>query len=77
MADQILDKLKDIIADKVDVDPTEVTPEKTFDQLGADSLDLYEMVYEVETVFGVSIPEEKTAELETVQDVIDFIASAQ
>lgn len=78
MADskKILTKLTEIIADKIDVDPGEVSPSKSFDALGADSLDLYEMVYEVENVFGVSIPENKTGDLETVQDVIDFIDQA-
>ncbi len=73
MAEETLAKLKEIIAEKVDVDADEVSPEKTFDDLGADSLDLYEMVYEVENVFGVTIPEEKTGEMTSVQDVINFI----
>ncbi len=73
MAEETLEKLKEIIAEKLDVDAGEVSAEKTFDDLGADSLDLYEMVYEVENVFGVTIPEEKTGEMTSVQDVISFI----
>lgn len=73
MSEETLVKLREIIADKMDVDPSTVTPEKRFTDLGADSLDLYEMVYEVESTFGISVPEEKTADLETVGDVISFI----
>lgn len=73
MADETFKKLKEIIVDKMDVDADDVTPDKSFEDLGVDSLDLYEMVYEIETVFGVTIPEKKTPDLNSVQDVIDYI----
>lgn len=76
--DEIFEQLKVIIAEKLDVDESKITPSASFRQdLGADSLDTYELVYEIEEKMGIHIPDEKTAQFETVQDACDYIKSQQ
>ena len=78
MADELFEKLKKLIADKLEVDEAKITPEASFRQdLGADSLDTYELVYAIEEEMGITIPDEKANEFETVKDALDFIRSAQ
>ncbi len=68
------DKVIDIIVDKLGVDRAEVTPEAVFvDDLGADSLDLVELIMAMEEEFGFEIADEEAEKLRTVQDVISFI----
>lgn len=72
----IEDKVIDIIVDKLGVDRGEVTPEAVFvDDLGADSLDLVELIMAMEEEFGIEIADEEAEKLRTVQDVISFITS--
>ncbi len=74
--DELFDKVKKIIAEKLDVDETKITPEASFRQdLGADSLDTYELVYALEEEMGIQIPDEKANEFETVGDAVEFIRS--
>jgi acyl carrier protein len=70
-----LEKIKKILKDKLDTDPKEVQPQKALTDLGLDSLDMYEMIYEIETEFGVKIPDSEIASLTTVGDLIAFIDS--
>jgi acyl carrier protein len=68
------EKMIDIIVDKLGVDRAEVTPEAVFvDDLGADSLDLVELIMAMEEEFGFEIADEEAEKLRTVQDVISFI----
>ena len=68
------EKVIDIIVDKLGVDRAEVTPEAVFvDDLGADSLDLVELIMAMEEEFGTEIADEDAEKLRTVQDVISFI----
>jgi acyl carrier protein len=68
------DKIIDIIVDKLGVDRAEVTPEAVFvDDLGADSLDLVELIMAMEEEFGFEIADEEAEKLRTVQDVINFV----
>jgi acyl carrier protein len=70
----IEDKVIDIIVDKLGVERSEVTPEAVFvDDLGADSLDLVELIMAMEEEFGMEIADEDAEKLRTVQDVISFI----
>jgi acyl carrier protein len=72
--DELYEKIKKIIADKLEVEEDKITPEASFRQdLGADSLDTYELVYGIEEELGISIPDEKANEFETVKDAYDFI----
>lgn len=76
--DDIFEKVKKLIADKLEVEESKITPESSFRQdLGADSLDTYELVYAIEEELGITIPDEKANELETVKDALDFIKSQQ
>ncbi|WP_290394527.1 acyl carrier protein, partial [Muribaculum intestinale] len=69
---------KAIIADKLNVDETEVTENAEFPKdLGADSLDTVELIMEFEKEFGISIPDDKAEGITTVKDAIDFIEEAK
>jgi len=72
----IEDKVIDIIVDKLGVERSEATPEAVFvDDLGADSLDLVELIMAMEEEFGMEIADEDAEKLRTVQDVISFISA--
>lgn len=68
------DKIKKIIAEKLSVDLSEIVPEASFiDDLGADSLDLVELIMSMEEEFDIEISDEKAEELVTVKDAIDYV----
>lgn len=68
------DKVKKIIAEKLSVDVEEVVPTASFvDDLGADSLDLVELIMSMEEEFDIEISDEDAEKLATFQDVIDYI----
>ena len=70
------EKVIDIIVDKLGVDRSEATPEAVFvDDLGADSLDLVELIMAMEEEFGMEIADEDAEKLRTVQDVINFVSA--
>ncbi len=76
--DELFDKMQKLIAEKLGVEADKVTLDASFrGDLGADSLDTYELVYAIEEETGVSIPDEKANEFETVRDAYDFIKSQQ
>jgi acyl carrier protein len=78
MADELFDKMKKLIADKLEVDESKITLDSSFRQdLGADSLDTYELVYAIEEEMGISIPDEKANEFETVRDALEYLKSQQ
>lgn len=69
-------KVKDIIVEQLGVDPEKVKAEASFiDDLGADSLDIVELVMAMEEEFDLEIPDEDAEKLRTVQDVASYIAS--
>ena len=69
----IEEQIKQIIVDKLGVDEKEVTCEASFtDDLGTDSLDVFEMVIEVENVFHITIPGEDMEKLRTVGSLIEY-----
>ncbi len=70
----MLEKMKEIIADQLNLDGVEITEESNFkDDLGADSLDLFELVMSLEEEFGVEIPSEDLEKIVTVGDVIEYL----
>ncbi len=74
----ILEKIKEIVADQLDVEAEKVVPEASFvDDLGADSLDLTELIMAMEDEFGMEIDDDEAQKLRTVQDVITYVESSQ
>jgi len=75
MADKTVEEMvKEIIVEQLSVNAEEVVPEASFvDDLGADSLDLVELIMVMEEKFGQEIPDEDAAKLQTVQDAINYI----
>ena len=76
--DELFNKIQKLIAEKLEIDESKVTMDSSFrGDLGAYSLDTYELVYAIEEELGVSIPDEAANEFETVRDAYDFIKSEQ
>jgi acyl carrier protein len=76
MADKeaVFAKVKEIIVDQLGVEAEEVTPEAHFiEDLGADSLDIVELVMALEEEFGLEIPDEEAEKISTVNDAVEYI----
>ncbi len=72
--DLIVPKVKELIAQSLGVSMTEIVPDASFiDDLGADSLDIVELVMLIEKEFSLEIPDEDAEKISTVQDAIDYI----
>lgn len=70
----VADKVKDIVADELSVDAGIVTPQARFvEDLGADSLDVVELVMRFEEEFEIEIPDEDAEKIATVGDVVSYI----
>ncbi len=70
----IKEKVKEIICEQLSVNPEDVVPEASFvDDLGADSLDLVEMIMAMEEAFDISIADEDAEKIKTVQDAWNYI----
>jgi acyl carrier protein len=68
------DRVKKIVVEHLGVEAEKVTEEASFiDDLGADSLDIVELVMAFEKEFDIEIPDEEAEEISTVQDAIDYI----
>jgi acyl carrier protein len=74
--DEIFDKVKEVIVDQLSVEEDDVTEDASFvDDLGADSLDIVELVMALEESFGISIPDEEAENIKSVGDAVAFIAA--
>lgn len=74
--DELVQKVKDIIAESLGVKKTEVVPTASFiDDLNADSLDIVELVMTIEKEFDIEIPDDQAEKIRTVQDAIDYIVA--
>jgi acyl carrier protein len=72
----VQEKVKSIIVDQLGVNEGEVTPAASFvDDLGADSLDIIELVMAFEEAFNIEIPDEDAEKIKTVKDAIDYVES--
>lgn len=71
------EKLKKVIAEVLNVDPDEIKMETTFtDDLGADSLDLFQIIMGIEEEFDIEIPAENAEEITTVEEAVELIKNA-
>jgi acyl carrier protein len=72
------EKVKQIIVEQLQVDEAEVTPGASFQEdLGADSLDVVELVMQFEEAFDIQIPDEDAEKIKTVKDAVDYIEKHQ
>ena len=72
--EEIFDKLKELVVDQLGVEEDEVTMEASMqDDLGADSLDLVDLVMSVEDEFGVKVADEDLENIKTVGDIVNYI----
>ena len=73
----VFEKLKQVIAEVLNVDPEEISMETTFmDDLGADSLDVFQIIMGIEEEFDIEIPAEKAEKITTVEEAVELINSA-
>jgi acyl carrier protein len=69
-------RVREIVAEQLERDVNEVTNEASFiDDLGADSLDIVELVMKMEEEFGIEIPDEEAEKIKTVNDVVKYITA--
>ncbi len=72
----IQERVKQIVVEQLDVQEEQVTPEASFgEQLGADSLDIVELVMALEKEFDLEIPDEEAEKITTVQEAVDYLES--
>ncbi len=70
----VFDKVKDIIVDQLDVDEDKITLEASItEDLGADSLDVVDLIMSLEEEFDIKIPDEEVENVKTVGDIVKFI----
>ena len=70
----MLDKIKSIVVDQLGVDEDQVTEDASFvDDLGADSLDIVDLIMNLEETFNIEIPDSDAEKVATVGDVVDYI----
>ena len=76
--EEILTKIQEITADRLGVDEIDVTPDASFrEDLEADSLDLVELIMELEEQFGMEIPDEEAEKITTVEEAVDYVVEHQ
>ena len=72
--DQVMAKVREHLAAELEVNPDEIAESTSFrDDLDADSLDLYELVMELEDTYGISVSEEEASRIATVGDAVEFV----
>ena len=67
------EKLVKYAAKQLELDESEITPDSTFESLGIDSLDIVELIMDLEEEFDLQIPDEDLPKVSTVQDIVDYI----
>ena len=76
--EDILTKIQEITADRLGVDESDVMPDASFrEDLEADSLDLVELIMELEEQFGMEIPDEEAEKITTVEEAVDYVVEHQ
>jgi acyl carrier protein len=73
-----LEKLREVIASVLSVDPNEITEETTFlEDLGADSLDVYQIIMKIEEAYDIEIPAEQAEHISTVGEAVNLIKNSR
>ncbi len=73
----VFEKLKKVIAEVLSVDPDEITMDTTFmDDLGADSLDVFQIIMGIEEEFDIEVPAEEAENITTVEEAVELINNA-
>lgn len=67
------EKISRIVADNTDISPESISPETTLNELGLDSIDLVDLVMEIEEAFSVTIPDEEFEGIKSVSDIVALI----
>ena len=76
--EEVFDRVKEVLVEQLGIDESEITEEASFEEdLGADSLDLVEVVMDLEDQFGLKIPDEDARDLTTVGKAIDYVIAHQ
>lgn len=74
----IFEKIRDVLAQQFEIDPETISMDTNLiDDLGADSLDIVELIMSVEDEFGIAIPDENAANLVTVAKIVDYLEKLQ
>ena len=72
--DEVMTKVREHLSAELDVEPAKIADSTRFkEDLDADSLDLYELVMELEDSYGIRVSEEQASRIETVGDAVDFV----
>jgi acyl carrier protein len=66
-------RIRVIVAEKLSIDPNTITPQSTLQDLGADSLDMVEIIMNIEEEFGIQINDEEAEKLHTMAEVVDYV----
>lgn len=69
----VFDKVKAIVVEQLGVDEATITPETSFEDLNADSLDIVELIMALEEAFDLDIPDEEAEKIRTVGDAVNYI----
>ena len=76
--EEVFERVKEVLTEQLGIDESEITEDASFEEdLGADSLDLVEVVMDLEDQFGLKIPDEDARELTTVGKAIDYVIAHQ
>lgn len=76
--DEVFERIREVLVERLSVEESDITEEANFQEdLGADSLDLVEMIMELEDQFGIKIPDEDAQQIQTVGQAVEYVTSHQ